>query len=179
MKIRSPKQPKPKKVPLKVVVDREQRIVLEDIARAMVLSYRDVVRARTILMLADGVSQAEVARRVRLRRRIARPLPRHPSFPRSNRGRSDREGTKGRPDRAAAPAAARRRVGTAGQGAALEWDLIQKSPPASAGHARAGAARRPVRGRTSYSRAQWLSARVCPHCGHPPDDFVDEDTIAG
>jgi len=18
---------------------------------------------------------------------------------------------------------------------------------------------------------QWLSARVCPHCGHPPDDF--------
>ncbi len=24
---------------------------------------------------------------------------------------------------------------------------------------------------------QWLSARVCPHCGHPPDDFVDEETI--
>jgi hypothetical protein len=23
---------------------------------------------------------------------------------------------------------------------------------------------------------QWLSARVCPHCGHPPDDFVDEET---
>lgn len=22
---------------------------------------------------------------------------------------------------------------------------------------------------------QWLSARVCPHCGHPPDDFVDEE----
>ena len=20
---------------------------------------------------------------------------------------------------------------------------------------------------------QWLSARVCPHCDHPPDDFVD------
>ena len=26
---------------------------------------------------------------------------------------------------------------------------------------------------------QWLSPRVCPHCGHPPDDFVDEDTMAG
>jgi hypothetical protein len=26
---------------------------------------------------------------------------------------------------------------------------------------------------------QWLSPRVCPHCGHPPDDFQDEDTIAG
>ena len=25
---------------------------------------------------------------------------------------------------------------------------------------------------------QWLSPRVCPHCGYPPDDFV-HDTIAG
>ena len=24
---------------------------------------------------------------------------------------------------------------------------------------------------------QWLSPRVCPHCGQPPDDFVDEDTV--
>jgi hypothetical protein len=24
---------------------------------------------------------------------------------------------------------------------------------------------------------QWLSARVCPHCGHPPEDFVDEETV--
>jgi len=24
---------------------------------------------------------------------------------------------------------------------------------------------------------QWLSSRVCPHCGHPPDDFVDEETM--
>jgi len=72
MKLRPAKQPKPKKTPLKVVVDREQRIVLEEIARAMVYPYRDVVRARTILMLADGVSQAEVARRVGLRRRIVR-----------------------------------------------------------------------------------------------------------
>lgn len=49
---------------------KEQRVVLEDIARAMVLPYRDVVRAKTILMLADGVSQAGVARRVGLRRRF-------------------------------------------------------------------------------------------------------------
>src|SRR5215208_6810677 len=72
MKVRPTKQAKPKKAPLKVAVDREQRIVLEEIARAMVYPYRDVVRARTILMLADGVSQAEVARRVGLRRRIVR-----------------------------------------------------------------------------------------------------------
>jgi hypothetical protein len=24
---------------------------------------------------------------------------------------------------------------------------------------------------------QWLSSRVCPHCGHPPDDFEDEETV--
>lgn len=24
---------------------------------------------------------------------------------------------------------------------------------------------------------QWLSARVCPHCGHSPEDFVDEETV--
>jgi hypothetical protein len=72
MEIRPARQPKPKKPPLKVVLDRDQRIVLEDIARAMMLPHRDVVRARTILMLANGVSQAEVARRVGLRRRIVR-----------------------------------------------------------------------------------------------------------
>jgi hypothetical protein len=25
---------------------------------------------------------------------------------------------------------------------------------------------------------QWLSVRVCPHCGHHPDDFVDEESVA-
>jgi hypothetical protein len=24
---------------------------------------------------------------------------------------------------------------------------------------------------------QWLSSQVCPHCGHPPEDFVDEKTV--
>jgi hypothetical protein len=23
-----------------------------------------------------------------------------------------------------------------------------------------------------------MSSRVCPHCGHPPDDFGDEETVA-
>jgi hypothetical protein len=72
MKLRPSKQPKAKTAPLKVVLDREQRIVLEEIAHAMTYSYRDVIRARTILLLADGVSQAEVSRRVGLRRRIVR-----------------------------------------------------------------------------------------------------------
>jgi hypothetical protein len=61
-----------KKARLKVVLDREQRMVLEEIARTMTYPYRDVMRARTIVLLADGVPQAEVARRVGLRRRIVR-----------------------------------------------------------------------------------------------------------
>ncbi|MBA3461689.1 MAG: helix-turn-helix domain-containing protein [Deltaproteobacteria bacterium] len=72
MKIRPSEQPKLKKAPLKVVLDREQRIVLDEISRAMNYPYRDVIRARAILLLADGVSQAEVGRRVGLRRRIVR-----------------------------------------------------------------------------------------------------------
>jgi hypothetical protein len=72
MQVPPSNQPKAKKAPLKVVLDREQRMVLEDIARAMTLPHRDVIRARMILMLADGVAQAEVSRRIGVRRRIVR-----------------------------------------------------------------------------------------------------------
>jgi Winged helix-turn helix len=72
MKVKASKQPKVKKAPLKVVLEREQRMVLDEIAHAMTYPYRDVIRARMILLLADGVSQAEVGRRVGLRRRIVR-----------------------------------------------------------------------------------------------------------
>jgi hypothetical protein len=74
MKVRpSSKQPKAKKkAPLKVVVDREQRMVLEEIARTLTYPYRDVQRARLILWLANGMAQAEVSRRIGLRRRIVR-----------------------------------------------------------------------------------------------------------
>ena len=62
MKVRpSSKQPKAKKAPLKVVVDREQRMVLEEIARTLTYPYRDVQRARLILWLANGMAQTEVA----------------------------------------------------------------------------------------------------------------------
>jgi hypothetical protein len=70
MKVRPTKSAKA--TPIQVVLDREQRMVLNDIAQAMVLPHRDVVRAQTILLLADGVSQSEVSRRVGLRRRIVR-----------------------------------------------------------------------------------------------------------
>lgn len=68
----TPTKKKPKAPPLRVAVDREQRMVLEDISRAMSMPHRDVVRARTILLLTDGVSQSEVSRRVGLQRRIVR-----------------------------------------------------------------------------------------------------------
>jgi hypothetical protein len=56
MKLRSSTQPKiEKKARLKFVLDHEQRIVFEEIAHAMTYPYRDVIRARTILMLGDGV----------------------------------------------------------------------------------------------------------------------------
>src|SRR5437870_3048436 len=70
MKVR-PQKPA-KAAPIRVVLDREQRIVLDDIARAMILPHRDVVRAQTILLLAKGVSLSEVSRRVGLERRIVR-----------------------------------------------------------------------------------------------------------
>jgi hypothetical protein len=73
MKVRPSKEPKKaKRLRLKVVLEREQRMVLEEIARTLTYPYRDVIRARTILLLADGVSQVEVSRRVGLRRRIVR-----------------------------------------------------------------------------------------------------------
>ena len=48
-------------------------------------------------------------------------------------------------------------------------------------HAGAGAARGPFAGvpMDELLAGQWLSPRVCPHCGHPPDDFVDEETVVG
>jgi len=57
---------------VEIVLDRAERMVLEDLARAMVLPHRDVVRAQVILMAADGVSLSEVSRKVGLARRIVR-----------------------------------------------------------------------------------------------------------
>jgi hypothetical protein len=74
--------------------------------------------------------------------------------------------------RAAFPAAARRCVGAWGplaKALRYEWDSIQK----------VATGKRAVTPADELLAGQWLSARVCPHCGHPPDDFVDEDTRVG
>ena len=70
MKTKSVKAAKAPRV--EIVLDPAERIMLEDIARALVMPHRDVVRAQVILMVADGVSLSAVSRKVGLARRIVR-----------------------------------------------------------------------------------------------------------
>jgi hypothetical protein len=77
----------------------------------------------------------------------------------------------------------RRRVGAWGplaKALRYEWDSIQKvatgkravTPALALRVARfAGIAM------DELLAGQWLSARVCPHCGHPSNNFVDEETV--
>jgi hypothetical protein len=61
-----------KAAPIQIVLDKTERIVLEEIARALVMPHRDVVRAQVILLVAAGTPLAEVSRKVGLARRIVR-----------------------------------------------------------------------------------------------------------
>jgi plasmid maintenance system antidote protein VapI len=61
-----------------------------------------------------------------------------------------------------------------------EWDSIQKVATGKRAVTPALAlrvARLAGVGMDELLAGQWLSARVCPHCGHPPDDFADEETV--
>jgi winged helix-turn helix protein len=60
------------KTPIRIVLSKEERDVLEDVARSFGLPHRDVLRAKVILLLADGTPVSEVGRRVELQRRIVR-----------------------------------------------------------------------------------------------------------
>jgi len=60
------------KTPIRIVLTKEERDVLEEIARSFVEAHRDVVRAKVILALADGATVSAVSRRVELQRRIVR-----------------------------------------------------------------------------------------------------------
>jgi hypothetical protein len=61
-----------KSPPVKIVLEPAERIVLEEIAGAMVMPYRDVVRAQVILLVADGTPLATISGKVGLARRIVR-----------------------------------------------------------------------------------------------------------
>jgi transposase len=56
--------------PFTVVLTAQQRSELEERARAYSLPYRDVVRARMILLAADGVPVDEIALRTDTRREV-------------------------------------------------------------------------------------------------------------
>jgi hypothetical protein len=57
---------------LQIELNEQERQELERLDRSLVSSHRAVVRARTILLLAAGISVSAVARQVGLGRRIVR-----------------------------------------------------------------------------------------------------------
>jgi hypothetical protein len=103
-----------------------------------------------------------------------------PSFPRSGHERPDEQGTEGRAHGTAVPTATRRRRGALAKALRHEWDSIQKVATGKRAVTPALAPRVtrfagvPVH---ELLAGRWLSPRVCPHCGHPPDDFTDEETV--
>jgi len=60
----------PRKSPYVVDLTAEQRQALEDRARRYTLPYREVVRAKIVLMAAAGLDNDEIAARLDLRREI-------------------------------------------------------------------------------------------------------------
>jgi hypothetical protein len=60
----------PRKSPFVLELTAEQRSVLESRARQYTLPYRDVVRARIVLMAAAGMGNDEIAARLDTRREV-------------------------------------------------------------------------------------------------------------
>jgi transposase len=60
----------PRKSPYNVTLSPEQRVELEARARRYTLPYRDVVRAKIVLMAAAGIDNDEIAARLDTRREI-------------------------------------------------------------------------------------------------------------
>ena len=54
------------KTPIKIELTRDEREILEQVSRAFAVAHRDVVRAQTILLPADGMSLSAVGRKVGL-----------------------------------------------------------------------------------------------------------------
>ena len=60
----------PRKSPFALELTAEQRSVLESRARQYMLPYRDVVRAKIVLMAAAGMGNDEIAARLDTRREV-------------------------------------------------------------------------------------------------------------
>jgi len=60
----------PRTSPYSIELTREERLALEARARKYTLPYRDVVRARIVLLAAQGLRNDEIARRLDTRREV-------------------------------------------------------------------------------------------------------------
>ena len=60
----------PRKSPYVIVFSAKERDVLSKIARQYTSSYRDVVRAKVILLAAEGLKNKEIGRRLDLPRQV-------------------------------------------------------------------------------------------------------------
>ena len=60
----------PRKSPYVIELSEQERKVLEAQARRYTLPYRDVVRAKIVLMAAEGLDNDEIASRLSTRREI-------------------------------------------------------------------------------------------------------------
>jgi len=60
----------PRTSPYSIELTGEERLVLEARARKYTLPYRDVVRARIVLLAAQGLRNDEIARRLDTRREV-------------------------------------------------------------------------------------------------------------
>ena len=60
----------PRKSPYEIVLDEKERSHLEAIARKYTSPYRDVMRAKVVLLAADGLSNKEIGERLHLPRQI-------------------------------------------------------------------------------------------------------------
>jgi transposase-like protein len=60
----------PRKSPYSIVLSRKERRQLEARARRYTLSYRDVIRAKIVLLAAEGLGNDQIAARLDTRREI-------------------------------------------------------------------------------------------------------------
>jgi len=58
------------RTPIRIDLASDERAILEEVARSLTMAHRDVIRAQTILLLADGLSVSAVGRTVGRARRI-------------------------------------------------------------------------------------------------------------
>lgn len=60
----------PRKSPYDIVLSGEEKQSLESRAKSYTLPYRDVIRAKVVLMAAKGIENKEIAERLDMRREI-------------------------------------------------------------------------------------------------------------